>query len=153
VRAGEVKRIVVWRLDRLGRTARGILELCDELQTFGVTLVSLKEGIDLSTPAGRLMISILASMAQFETEVRGERVKAGIAAAKARGQKWGGSKKGPRKLTPAVCRKVGEWRGKGKTIVWIRRHMRISERACYYALRWLEDLKTAAKSTPPQKME
>ncbi len=59
-------------------------------------LVSLKEGLDLSTPAGRMMANVLASMAQFETEIRAERILAGQAAARAKGKRWGGSEKGRR---------------------------------------------------------
>ena len=69
VLVGHVGRVVVWRLDRLGRTARELTALFDELLTRGVTLVSLREGFDLSTPGGRLFAHLLASVAQYETEV------------------------------------------------------------------------------------
>ena len=94
--AGRVSKVVVWRLDRLGRTARGLTALFEELRQRGVVLVSLKEGLDLSTPAGRMMANVLASMAQFETEIRAERILAGQAAARAKGKRWGGSEKGRR---------------------------------------------------------
>ena len=94
--AGKITKIVVWRLDRLGRTASGLTTLFDELRDRKINLVSLKDGLDLSTPAGRLMAGVLASVAQYETEVRGERVLAGQAAAKAEGKTWGGSQKGRR---------------------------------------------------------
>jgi DNA invertase Pin-like site-specific DNA recombinase len=94
VERGEVDRIVIWRLDRLGRSTAKVCDLFDELTRRGVTLVSLREGFDLATPAGKLVASVLASVAQYETEVRLERVHAGIAAAKAGGKTWGGSKKG-----------------------------------------------------------
>ena len=86
-----VFRDVVWRLDRLGRTAKGLTALFEELQRLGVGLVSLKEGLDLSTAAGCLMANVLASVAQFETELRSERILAGQAAARAQGKRWGGS--------------------------------------------------------------
>ncbi len=92
----EISQLVVWRLDRLGRTASQLTKLFDELQIAGINLVSLKDGIDLSTPAGRLMAGVLASVAQFETEVRQERILAGIAAAKKAGKRWGGKKPGVR---------------------------------------------------------
>ena len=91
IRGGKVKAVVVWRLDRLGRTARGLLALLDELESLGVGFVSLREGIDLSTAAGRLMLVVLAGVSQYETEVRKERQLAGIAKAKADGKKWGGA--------------------------------------------------------------
>ena len=87
-----VSAIVIWRLDRLGRTASGLTRLFDTLYKEEVNLVSLKDSLDLSTPAGRLMANVLASVAQYETEVRGERVRAGIERAKAVGKRWGGSK-------------------------------------------------------------
>jgi DNA invertase Pin-like site-specific DNA recombinase len=59
-----------------------------------VNLVSLKDGLDLSTPAGRLMANVLASVAQYETEVRGERVRAGQLVARKSGKRWGGSRSG-----------------------------------------------------------
>jgi DNA invertase Pin-like site-specific DNA recombinase len=59
IRAGKVKTVVVWRLDRLGRTAKGLTALFDELVVLKVNFVSLKDGIDLSTPAGRLIANVL----------------------------------------------------------------------------------------------
>jgi DNA invertase Pin-like site-specific DNA recombinase len=94
VERGEVERIVVWRLDRLGRTASGLTRLFDELQGRGVNLVSLKDGLDLATPAGRLMANVLASVAQYETEVRAERTLAGQEVARKNGKTWGGSRPG-----------------------------------------------------------
>ena len=96
VQAGLGERVVCWRLDRLGRTAKGLTALFDELKERKVNLVSIKDGLDLSTAAGRLMANVLASVAQFETEVRAERVLAGQAAARASGVTWGGSEKGRR---------------------------------------------------------
>lgn len=89
---GKVGTIAVWRLDRLGRTARGLTALFDDLRAKGVNLVSLKDGLDLTTPAGRLMANVLASVAAFETEIRGERVLAGQAAARAAGKRWAAQK-------------------------------------------------------------
>src|ERR671916_3488308 len=82
VQAGKVARVVVWRLDRLGRTAKGLTALFEDLLGRGVDLVSLKDGLDLATPAGRLMANVLASVAAYETEGRAERIKAGQAAAR-----------------------------------------------------------------------
>lgn len=102
---GEVQTIVCWRLDRLGRTAAGLTKLFDDLMKYKCNLISLKDNLDLSTPAGRLNANIIASVAAYETEVRAERVKAGQAAAKAKGRKWGGSKKGVRKGKVAAVEK------------------------------------------------
>jgi DNA invertase Pin-like site-specific DNA recombinase len=95
--ASKLKNIVCWRLDRLGRTASGLTKLFEELWLYKCNLISLKDNLDLSTPAGRLNANIIASVAAYETEVRGERVKAGQQAAKSNGKKWGGSRRGHRK--------------------------------------------------------
>lgn len=94
--AGKVSTVVCWRLDRLGRTASGLTALFEKLIARKVNFVSLKDGVDLSTAAGRLMANVLASVAAYENEVRGERIRAGLAAARAAGKKLGGSKKGRR---------------------------------------------------------
>lgn len=94
VEAGSVERIVVWRLDRLGRTAKGLTKLFDDLPRKNVGLVSVRDGLDLETAAGRLMANVLASVAQYETEIRAERVHAGQQRARAEGKTWGGSKPG-----------------------------------------------------------
>jgi DNA invertase Pin-like site-specific DNA recombinase len=96
IEAGKVARVVVWRLDRLGRTAKGLTALFEDLLGRGVDLVSLKDGLDLVTPAGRLMANVLASVAAYETEVRAERIMAGQAVAREAGKRWGGSAKGRR---------------------------------------------------------
>jgi len=84
IEAGRIKRVVVWRLDRLGRRVRELSKLLDEWQAKGVTLVSLREGIDMATPAGKMVAHILSSLAEYELEVRRERQEAGLAAARKR---------------------------------------------------------------------
>src|SRR5260370_35087986 len=74
---GQVDTLVVWRLDRLGRTAKGFPSLFDDLIRWKVNLMSLKDALDLVTPSGRLMETILAGVAAYETEVRTERSSAG----------------------------------------------------------------------------
>lgn len=126
-RAGEVSKIVCWRLDRLGRTCSGLSALFDELRERKVNLVSLKDGVDLSTPAGRLLANVIASMAQYETEVRAERVAAGLAVARAKGKTWGGSKPGVRKVvTDAQIRTVRTLKAAGETITSISQVVRLS---------------------------
>jgi len=99
IKAGKVGALVVWKLDRLGRTTSGLTSLFDELRERKIKLVSLTDGFDLSTITGRLVADILASVAAYETEVRGERIAAGQQAAKASGKRWGGSVKGWTKLS------------------------------------------------------
>jgi len=84
VEAGEIARIVTWKLDRLGRTASGLSRLFEDMLERRVDFQSLTEGVDLATASGRLMAHILASVAEYEREVRAERQRAGIAAARQR---------------------------------------------------------------------
>ncbi len=81
--------VVCWRLDRLGRSLRHLILLLDELTAVGVGFVSLGEGIDTSTPAGRLQLHVLGAIAEFERERIRERVRAGLARARAQGKKLG----------------------------------------------------------------
>ena len=78
-----------WRLDRLGRNLRHLILLIDELTAVGVGFVSLNEGIDTTTPAGRLQLHVLGAIAAFERERVRERVKAGLARARKQGQRLG----------------------------------------------------------------
>jgi DNA invertase Pin-like site-specific DNA recombinase len=81
--------LVCWRLDRLGRNLRHLITLLDELQALGVAFISLAEGIDATTPAGRLQMQILGAIAGFERGRIVERVRAGLARARAQGQRLG----------------------------------------------------------------
>jgi DNA invertase Pin-like site-specific DNA recombinase len=81
--------VIVWRLDRFGRSLRHIVTSLDELRARGVTFVSLGEGIDLSTSAGKLQLHILAALAEFERSRIQERVNAGIARARRMGKHIG----------------------------------------------------------------
>ncbi len=136
IAAGHVARVVCWRLDRLGRTARGLTALFEDLQNRRVGLVSLKEGLDLATPSGRLMCHILASVAQFETEVRGERVRSGQAAARAAGKTWGGSQPGRRlKVTDLQARTIRELKQLGEPITAIARTVGLSRPTIYSILK------------------
>ena len=81
--------LVVWRLDRLGRNLRHLILLLDELQALGIAFVTLGEGIDTSTPAGRLQLHVLSAIAEFERERVRERVLAGLARARAQGRRLG----------------------------------------------------------------
>ena len=81
--------LVVWRLDRLGRNLRHLLAVLEELQALGISFVSLGEGIDLGTPAGRLQLHILAALSEFERARIQERIKAGIVRAKSQGVRFG----------------------------------------------------------------
>lgn len=135
VESGKISKVVCWRLDRLGRTAKGLTALFVDLQERKVGLVSLKDGIDLGTAAGRMMANMLASVAQFETEVRAERVLAGQEAARAAGKSWGGRKEGTRvRLTPEKERTIRSMKAAGESVAAIARTVGLSRPTIYAAL-------------------
>ena len=89
VRRHRVEAVVCWRLDRLGRNLRHLVLLLDDWQSRGVAFVTLGEGIDTSTAAGRLVAGVLGSIAEFERARIQERIMAGLQRAKAQGKRIG----------------------------------------------------------------
>lgn len=87
VRRGDT--VVVWRLDRLGRSLRHLINTVAELEGRGVAFRSLTESMDTTTPGGRLIFHVFAALAEFEAAIIRERTLAGLAAARARGRKGG----------------------------------------------------------------
>lgn len=87
LRAGD--QLVITKLDRLGRSLRHLLDLSAHLSDRGIDLQVLDQGIDTSTPGGRLFFSILGALAEFERELLSERTRDGLEAARARGRKGG----------------------------------------------------------------
>jgi DNA invertase Pin-like site-specific DNA recombinase len=133
--AGKVAKIVVWRLDRLGRTAAGLTALFEELQRRNVGFEALRDKVDLSTPAGRLMANVLASVAAYENEVRSERIRAGQAVALANGKRWGGSQKGRRvKVTDEQIQTVHRLKVEGEKVAAIARATGLSRPTIYRLL-------------------
>jgi DNA invertase Pin-like site-specific DNA recombinase len=104
-RRREIDVVLVWRLDRWGRSVTDLLDTLQELEHLGIGFVSLTEALDLTTPAGRAMAALLAVFAAFEREILGERVRAGLAHARQNGKRLG------RPLTAALhadqVRKLG----------------------------------------------
>lgn len=88
-RRREIDAILVWRLDRWGRSLADLIVSLQELSALGVGFVSLTEAIDLTTPPGRALAGLLAVFAEFEREILRERVKAGIAQARKEGRPHG----------------------------------------------------------------
>jgi DNA invertase Pin-like site-specific DNA recombinase len=99
--------IVVWRLDRLGRSLKDLIETVQILEKRGIELRSLKENIDTSTPTGKLMFHMMAALAEFERDVIRERTLAGLEAARARGRK-GGRRKASERLPPEQLARAKE---------------------------------------------
>jgi DNA invertase Pin-like site-specific DNA recombinase len=91
LREGDV--LVVWRLDRLGRSLKHLIELTAELEKRKIGFQSLQEAIDTTSPGGKLVFHIFGALAEFERNLISERTKAGLDAARARGRKGGRPKK------------------------------------------------------------
>jgi DNA invertase Pin-like site-specific DNA recombinase len=132
---GEVSRVVVWRLDRLGRTAAGLTKLFNDLLERKIPLLSLRDSLDLGTASGRLQANMLASVAQFERELHVERVRAGQQAAKAAGKSIGGRKTGTRvRLTVEKESAAKRLHKSGAPISEIARTLGLSRPTVYAAL-------------------
>src|SRR5664279_615049 len=88
-KARKLDVIAVWKLDRFGRSLRHLVDALAELKAVGCAFVSLRDNLDLTTPAGRMMFHVIGAMAEFERELIRERVRAGLAHARSKGQKLG----------------------------------------------------------------
>ena len=129
-RAGDV--IVVWRLDRLGRSLRDLIEMVGMLGARGIELRSLKENLDTTTSTGKLMFHIIGAMAEFERDVISERTQAGLEAARARGRR-GGRPKAIQKLeTRSLARAKELYAAKQNTIAEIMHMTGFKSRNTFY---------------------
>jgi DNA invertase Pin-like site-specific DNA recombinase len=136
MRGGRISKVVTWRIDRLGRTTVGLCRLFEKLQTQKIDLISLRDGFELNSPAGRHFARMMASNAEFENESRSERIRAGQSAAKAKGKRWGGSKKGKRKkVTETQIRIVHQMKEQGEAVTEIARAVGLSRPTIYEVLR------------------
>ena len=109
--------VVCWKLDRLGRSLKHLVTLIEDLSAYGVAFVALRDNLDLSTPSGRLMMHVIAAMAEFERELIKERVIAGIAAARKRGARIGRPKTYINPTKVAEMRAAGvPWRAIAKKL-------------------------------------
>ena len=118
---GEFESVVVSKMDRLGRSLGMILRFWDEADAAGVRVIVVDQGIDTSTPAGRLQRNMLAALAEFERELILERTRAGIARARALGKKFGA----PRRIPESVAREVRARRDRGESLRMISQRMNI----------------------------
>ena len=117
VLADGVSHVVALKLDRLGRSARGLLELFERLEARGVGLVCIDDSIDTSTPSGKLLRTILAGVAEFERDVISERTKTGMAEARRRGARFGKTST----LDPALVARIRADRDAGLSLSAIAR--------------------------------
>lgn len=125
--ARKIDAILVSELSRWGRSTQDLLETLDQLAGWKVSVVALSGmTFELGTPHGRMMATMLAGIAQFERDLLSERVKSGLAAARARGKKLGrqpGQRPKSDKLAPKVIQAVGE----GRSYRWIAHDLGISK--------------------------
>lgn len=123
--------VTVWRLDRLGRSLRHLIDVVAELESRSVTFRSLTEAIDTSTPGGKLTFHLFGALAEFERDLIRERTMAGLAAARARGRKGGR----PTVWTPAKLEVAKSmYRAGEHDVATIARVVGVSRASVYRAL-------------------
>lgn len=127
--------VIVWKLDRLGRSLRDLVNLVSQFQESGIGFLSLQDHIDTTTPTGKLTFHIFAALAEFERDIISSRTKAGLEAARARGRK-GGRPKGLSKKAQDKARLAESlYMEKERSIVEICDHLHISKPTLYRYLR------------------
>jgi DNA invertase Pin-like site-specific DNA recombinase len=113
--------VLVWKIDRWGRSLKHLVTTLADLDAYGVAFVSLRDNLDLSTPSGRLMMQLLGAMAEFERALIQERVRAGLAHARAKGRRLG------RPTVYANCEKISELRRGGTSWAEICASLKLSK--------------------------
>jgi len=150
LRSGDV--LVIWKLDRLGRNLQHLVTLTNELMTRQIGLVSLNDPIDTTTPQGRLVFNIFASLAEFERDLIRERTQAGLQAARTRGRK-GGRPGGLSKQAQATAMAAETLYREGKLSVQaICDQLRITKPTLYAYLKHRE-IQTGIQKAPRQRRD
>jgi DNA invertase Pin-like site-specific DNA recombinase len=124
-RAGDT--FVVWKLDRVARSLRDLLDRIETLERRGVRFRSLTENIDTQTASGRLLVSVIGALAQFERDLIVERTKAGVRAYRDRGGKLGA----PRALTDAQIREARRMMRDGRSVAVVAKHFGVVPMTIY----------------------
>jgi DNA invertase Pin-like site-specific DNA recombinase len=122
-RQRKIDCILVWRLDRFGRSLADLITTLDELNSLGVSFVSLNESLDLTTPSGKALAGMLAVFAEFEHSILKERVKAGILETRSKGKAHGRPRKAANKKEQVMKLFAN---GKGMSKAEIARKLKIS---------------------------
>ena len=133
VRPGDI--VVVWKLDRLGRSLKHLVETVNLLLQQDVGIKSLNDPIDTTTPQGRLVFNLFASLAEFERDVIRERTQAGLSAARARGRTGGRPKGLPQQAQATACAAETLYREGKLSVQQIAEHLHISKSTLYAYLR------------------
>ena len=120
-RKRELDVVLVWRYDRFARSTRALVNALAEFRARGVAFISYQENVDTTTPQGELVFGMMANLAQFESALIGERVKAGMARAKAKGRR---TSRPP--IPETTKRKIAELYGQGMSIKRIARELKVA---------------------------
>lgn len=128
LRPGEA--LVVWRLDRLGRSLSHLIRVVDELRERGVEFVSLTEAIDTGTPSGKLVFHLIAAIAQFERELIAERTRLGLARAAEQGRHGGRRTV----MSPERVQVASRMLGEGRPVAEVARVLGVGRASLYRAL-------------------
>lgn len=126
-RRRKFEAVLVWKIDRLGRSLKHLVVTLADLSALGVAFISLRDNLDLSTPSGRLMFQLIGAMAEFERALIQERVRAGLRYAKAKGKRLGR----PGRVVDGAA--LLGMRSSGKTWPEIAKETGIPLRTCYRA--------------------
>lgn len=126
LRSGDI--LVIWKLDRLGRSLRHLIDLIEKLKIMGVELVSIQDNVNTDTPTGKLTFAVFGALAEFERDIIRERTNAGLVAARARGRVGGRKKALSENQVKILMTMAGD---KSLPIGDICRHLKISK-ATYY---------------------
>ena len=129
VREGDV--LVITRLDRLARSTLHLHQIANDLERDGVVLLVIDQHLDTQTPSGRLLFTMLAAIAQFETELRAERQMDGIQAARREGRLLGRKKS----LTPPEVQELCQRRQEGESIPTLQKRFKIGKTSVYRYLK------------------
>jgi DNA invertase Pin-like site-specific DNA recombinase len=113
--------VLVWRYDRFARSTQALVHALKEFHRLGVDFISFQENIDTTTPQGEMIFTVMASLAQFESALTSERVKAGMARAKAQGKQIS---RAP--IAKQVQERIAELHAQGLSIQQIRKQLRIA---------------------------
>lgn len=140
--AGHFQVVLVWRFDRFARSVKHLVAALETFRSLHVEFVSLQEQLDTATPIGQAMFTIIGAMAQLERDIIRERVKAGLARAKARGIRLG------RPRVPVVAAELAALREQGLSVGAMARRLRCSRST---VRRYL--LQGAAPTAPDQDRE
>jgi len=133
IEAGRIRTVLVWRLNRIGRTCVGMCSFFQYLCSKAVNLVSIMESFDLNTPHGKMIAAILSSISEYSVEIQKEAQHAGIEAARQspEGITWGGSKKGRVLIEKSKVKAIRQLHKNGTKIAEIARVLKVSRPTVY----------------------